>query len=216
MIRQELGKPKFYAQFDLAQCKTELAELKEVLASTHFEKEREHILPFFYQRKHLCLAIGYSHPEMGFTDLCKTEYDLGKFSCDLALGNWEERKFLLVEFEDAKENSIFKSLANRRTSEWGTRLEHGVSQIIDWIYALQDMSQTNDYKDRFGYDYGKPAQFSYLLIIGRSDYLSQAEKERLTWRVKHMKICSETILIMTFDELVNKIEKFIKFIDMVK
>lgn len=211
MIRQTAGQnADFHAEFDLSKCKLELTELKDKLNSddnhNDFRSESKEILPFFYQRTNLCLAIGISHPSLGWVNLLKTEYDLGNFRCDLVLGNLEEKRFLLIEFEDAEENSIFKKLKTRRASEWATRLEHGLSQIIDWIYNLSDMKQTDDYKSRFG----ENPQLSYLLIIGRSRFLDESEKKRLLWRVEHTVVDSQKILILTFDELAEKIEIFIK------
>jgi Domain of unknown function (DUF4263) len=55
----------------------------------------------------------------------------GDFTADLLLGNKKAGEFCVVEFEDGREDSIFKKQPKRGNPEWSTRFEHGFSQLTD-------------------------------------------------------------------------------------
>src|SRR4051794_21665717 len=93
--------------FDLAQCAAEVKEFDALLARNAPLKERTDILPFFRKRRQLSAFCGAVTVSMD-SNRVAWELDLfGDYSCDLAFGQWGQ-SFCLVEFEDAKADSIFK------------------------------------------------------------------------------------------------------------
>jgi hypothetical protein len=128
-----------------------------------------------------------------------TEYDIfGDFTCDLAIGDSVSKTFLLIEFEDAKRNSLFVTKPGKSTPEWGPRLEHGFSQIIDWFWKINDMETSRDYSHRFGGDCDE-VDIHGLLVIGRDQHLEPREKARLKWRQKHTIVHSKKIKNIRYD-----------------
>ena len=129
-------------QFDWRVFATELNEFKTLL-DTHTElDENRHILPFFQERKHLSASLGFIFNIFNSCPVDKIAYEFdlwGKFRCDLVLGCSAIGSYVFVEFEDAKEESIFKKVKNKATSEYSTRFEHGYSQLKDWFYTLDTM-----------------------------------------------------------------------------
>ena len=126
------------------------------------------------------------------------EYGLfGDFVCDLVIGNSETNDYCFVEFENATADSIFTKKKGRSESYYTCRFEQGYSQVADWFYQLNDVSDSQMVKrferPRINY-YG-------MLIIRRSAALSDNEKKRLVWRRRHFVVDSQHILIYTFDEL---------------
>ena len=108
--------------------------------------------------------------------------------------------YVFVEFEDAKEESIFKKVKNKATSEYSTRFEHGYSQLKDWFYTLDTMQDTVDFEARFG---NRSVQYEGVLIIGRKSFLrlEHGEPNRLRWHITHVIVNSKKISILTLDEL---------------
>jgi len=132
------------------------------------------------------------------------EYDLfGDFAADLVVGDSRSKNFLFVEFEDAKEFSVFKKASSRSTPEWANRVEHGISQIIDWVWKLSDVRQTQDFKNRFG---SQKIRAYSLVVVGRNRDMLPRERERLNWRQELVLCDSKHIEITTFDELLDDLE----------
>src|SRR5687767_12908406 len=93
--------------FDLARCAAEVKEFETLLANNDSLKEQKDIVPFFKKRPQLSAFCGAVTMSIN-PDRIAWELDLfGDYSCDLAFGQWG-REFCLVEFEDAKHDSIFK------------------------------------------------------------------------------------------------------------
>lgn len=144
------------------------------------------------------------HPEINRPDKFAFEYDLfGDFSSDFAVGDFQRQAYCFMELEDAKANSIFKKVSGRSTTDWSTRFDHGYSQIIDWFYKLDDMEKTNEFEDRFGARVISPFG---LLIIGRSQFLSDKDKRRLRWRDRNVVVNSQFIRCLTYDELLEELK----------
>jgi hypothetical protein len=96
--------------FDPVQARKEWREYEMLLASKPELKERDDILPFFQQRHHLSLLIGSYLPSIAKLNCFAHEFSLfGDFKADLIVGDSITRHYLLIEFEDGKSNSIFKS-----------------------------------------------------------------------------------------------------------
>ncbi len=99
--------------------------------------ERKHFLPFFTKHPQICTYLGFFNIGVRSPTHIATEFSLwGDFTCDLVAGSIRDKAFVCVEFEDAAENSLFRPQAGRKNSHWGTRAEHGVSQVIDWLFRI--------------------------------------------------------------------------------
>lgn len=193
---------------DIAICRSELATFKSLLASKKDLSEQKDILPAFKKLKHLSAFIASYVPSITQYDLLAHEFDIfGDFTADLVIGDSHTKRFLFVEFEDAKEYSIFKKSKGRATPCWATRVEQGISQVIDWFWKLNDMQQTTDFESRFG---ARQIRAHGLVVIGRNMSLSDREKNRLQWR-QHSVVCdSKHIEVITYDDLAEDLEYRLK------
>ena len=185
-------------EFSISECTTELKQFEELLNNNDDLQEKRDILPFFKQRKQLsCFLASYL---VGIEKGNKFAHEypfFGDFSCDLISHNSTRDKYLLIEFEDATKNSIFQRNGNKDTLEWGNRFEHGYSQIIDWLWKLDDMKQTGDYRTKFS----DSCEFYGMLIIGRDKYLEPKEIDRLNWRRQKVIVNSRQVFCLTYDEI---------------
>ena len=178
----------------------ELAEFEQFLNKTTTLHEQADILPFFRDRRHLSARI--SNVVSGFyqADKLAYEYDLfGDFVCDLVVSNSQTNEYCFVEFENATVDSIFTKKKGRYESYYTCRFEQGYSQIADWFYQLSDVSESQITK-RFD---NPRINYYGVLIIGRSNFLSDNEQKRLAWRRRHFVVNSQHILIYTFDQLLS-------------
>ncbi len=190
-------------QFDWRAFAIELEEFR-LLIETHAElDETKQIIPFFQKRKHLSASLGFIFNTFNnhSVDKIAFEFDLwGRFRCDLVLGCSGINSYVFIELEDAKEESLFKKLKNKATSEFSNRFEHGYSQLKDWFYILDNMQDNADFEARFG---NRKIDYEGVLIIGRKSFLRSEydELNRLRWHITHVIINSKKISIITFDEL---------------
>jgi hypothetical protein len=183
----------------IQKCVQELKELEDLLASKSELKEREEILPLFKKNLNLSAFLGTYIPDIANPDRVANEYDIfGDFACDLAVGDSNSKTFLLVEFEEAKPNSLFVKNGTKATPEWAPRLEHGFSQVLDWFWKLSDMEKSDDYENRFGV---RHAAIHGLVVVGRDQHLQPREKARLKWRQDHTIVHSKKVSVITFDQL---------------
>lgn len=131
------------------------------------------------------------------------EFDIwGDFKTDLAIGDSRYNAYCFIEFEDAANDSIFKTVKGKATTEWADRFEHGLSQIVDWFYKLEDQRSTRDFRAKFG---GENVTYTGILVVGRSHAISDKDYSRLNWRSDKMILNSVPILSVTFDELYEKL-----------
>lgn len=190
--------------FDPKICNDELIKFKDILDSKDELEEAKDILPFFKNAKHLSLMIGSIYPEIIVPDQSAYEFPIfGDFASDLIVLDSGNKSMLLIEFEDAKENSIFKKNGNKATLEWSQRIEHGLSQIIDWLWKLSDMEKTTDFEIKFGRD----VKYQALLIIGRDSFIPIGEKIRLNWRFQKTVVNSVHIQCLTYDQLYEMVKR---------
>jgi hypothetical protein len=184
--------------FNYDQCLKETQEFQKFLGGHQSLKERDEILPFFKARQHLSAFLGAYNAHMIRYDRVAHEYPLfGDFVCDLVVGDWERRSYMLVEFENAAPDSLFVK-KKKETPEWSPRLEHGFSQILDWFYKLDTQRHAPDFEQRFG---ARVVHLSGLLIVGRRQDFGLREKDRLRWRQQHVLIQGNQIHCLTFDDL---------------
>lgn len=164
---------------------------------SHIElKEQDDVLPFFKQRHNLSVLIGTYFPKISMLDCYAHEFCLaGSFKPDLIVGDSTSHHYLLVEFEDGTPYSIFT-----KTKNWASRFEKAHSQLIDWLWKLDDMRSTSDFKHTFG---SRNATFQGLIVIGKNMNLDEQEKHRLDWRTQKTMIDSTPIAVVSFDELLS-------------
>lgn len=188
----------------IQECVKELAKFEALLASKAELKERDEILPFFKENLNLAAFLGTYIPDIANPDRVANEYDIfGDFACDLAVGDSKSETFLLVEFEDAKVESLFVKNGAKATPEWAPRLEHGFSQVLDWFWKLSDMEKSDDYENRFG---ARHVAIHGLVVVGREQTLLPREKARLKWRQDHTIVHSKKVSVITFDQLARDLK----------
>lgn len=185
-------------RFDIDSCRAELAQLRQLLDSAEQLEERKVLLPFFRQAPHLSAFIGSYFPYIERFDRIAYEYSLsGDFACDLVVGDARRQAFCFIEFEDARTDSIFVQ-RTRSTPEWSPRFEHGFSQLVDWMWTLDDTRGSTSFLHRFGTGY---VRMFGMLIIGRGTELSYREQQRLNWRLERVLVDSKQIFCITYDQL---------------
>ncbi len=191
-------KPLDECQFQLAECLKELGELDKLLATKAELEEAADILPFFKAHTNIAAYVGSYAPTIARFDLLSSEYTLfGDFRADMIVGDSARKSYCLVEFEDATKDSIFKK-KTRTSTEWSDRFDHGYSQLIDWLWKINDFRQTGQGRAIFGPD---TFDFMGMLVIGRDQFLDPQEQLRLKWRAAKVVINSQTIVCITFDQL---------------
>lgn len=189
-------------QFNLSDADVQLTTFKTWLATQKFVGETS-IVTEIKTRPHMaCLlasTLGLEAP-----DMIRFELSLkGMFRTDLVLGNNGARKFGLIEFEDAMENSIFKKTTGQYRS-WAPRIEHGFSQIVDWAWVRQDHPHDTVLVNGFG---GAITTSSYAVICGRDTSLADdVERKRFAHRRSSLKVEGHPALVLTYDEMVRAME----------
>jgi hypothetical protein len=210
---------KQFDQFsiDFEKCRIELAALKKLLDEFEMEtlKEREHVLSFFVENRHVAALVGHVAPNILHVDRLAYEFDFfGDYAADLAMGDSMRREYCFVEFENAAPDSIFKKVGKKSSLEWSPRFDRGYSQIIDWFWKLHDMERSDTQRARF--DHANSFNYYGLLVIGRSKGLATIELERLEWRRKKVLVDSKHIFCMTFDELFRdltfRLNKYVRWV----
>jgi Domain of unknown function (DUF4263) len=185
--------------FDRAQCRKEVLELQALLAANPSLKERTQVLPFFKERKHLSAFIASYFSEVLHYDRLAHEYQLfGDFACDLVAGDSATKSYVFVEFEDAAPDSIFVKKKKKSTPEWSSRFEHGFSQVVDWLFKLDEQRGTVEFEERFG---ARAMACIGMLVVGREEPLGPREAARLRWRQEFVLVNSKHVKCVTFDQL---------------
>nr|WP_294512054.1 Shedu anti-phage system protein SduA domain-containing protein [uncultured Rhodopila sp.] len=73
--------------------------------------------------------------------------------------------------------------------------EHGLSQVVDWHFRIDDYRRTSKLQEHFGSD---DIAFQGVLIIGRDHFLQEQGTRR---RVEKTTIDSRSVHCFTFDKL---------------
>jgi hypothetical protein len=193
-----IGRPSSWL-YDEDAARASLDALETLLVQTELS-EREKILPFLRDHPHLRALIGSYNARATAYDRLGLEVPLfGQFTADLVTGDQSTRSYTLVEFEDARPNSLFVQRARQRT-DWSSRLEHGLSQLTDWLWLLDDQEHTQIFEELFG---ARPITAAVVLVIGRDHWLTPMDRRRLEWRRNHTIINSQHLYCCTFDELLR-------------
>lgn len=202
MIKLEPG------TFDLAQCEKSLNEYGDFLnAKIEIEETGLGSLQeFFEQRLNLLLLMGDMFgPGFWPTHYQKEFVLLNEFRADYVVSDQTKRKFLFIEFESAKEHSIFSEKNDGKTGisyHWSGRFEHGFSQIVDWQFRMDDYRRSSKIEEHFGSD---DITFQGVLVIGRDYFLKKhGTNKRFDWRLKNITVQSRPIHCLTYDKLYHE------------
>jgi hypothetical protein len=187
-------------RFDIEACRSDLDTLDALLTAQAELSEREDILPFFRDHPHLAAFLGSYNANVISYDRLGLEVPLfGQFVADLVVGDRTRRAYCFIEFEDGRSTSMFVR-RGRHTTEWSPRFEHGMSQLVDWIWLLDDQERTWQFEDQFG---SRPIDVVTLLVVGRDMAVSEMDRRRLQWRRSHVIANSQHMYCCTFDELLR-------------
>lgn len=187
--------------FNPTQALADLRAFRDLLAGKPELEEQADVKPFFETHPQLALLLGTAYStDLSTCDLVAFQYQLfGDFGCDLVVGDSKNHSFTFVEWEDGTTGSLFRQQGRKATPEWSGRLERGFSQIVDWLWKLDDMARTDEFEVRFG---SRRAEYVGLLVMGRDSQLEHArESNRWHWRSRKVSINGRAIRLLTYDQL---------------
>lgn len=188
----------------------EIDEFREFL-KTNPNSERAQFLPFFAEHLQLCAHLGELNDKVNTVTHVGTEVGLwGDFICDLVAGSCGNGAFVFVEFEDASKTSLFlPKKRGRKNSQWGTRVEHGISQVVDWLFRIDSESTSDNIVRDFGARHLSP----YCVVVtGRNAEVSDYDRIRLDWRSKHTIVGGAKLAILTYDDLLGWLDARVKLL----
>jgi len=146
-------------------CRNEWNAYSKLLATKPELSEQKDVLPFFKRCENLSLLICSYFPKIKTPDRFAHEFAInGDFVADLVVGDSKAHQYLLVEFENGTSDSIFKQKGKKATPDWAPRFESAFSQIIDWLWKLEDQRSTAAFESTFG---SRRATFQGLIVIGK-------------------------------------------------
>jgi hypothetical protein len=178
----------------------EIEEFRQFLTKNP-RGERKEFLPFFAKHPQLGAYLGTMNDKAAAGTYFATEVSLwGDFTCDLVAGDQSTKAFVFVEFEDASPTSLFQKITGRKNNLWATRVEHGVSQVIDWLFRISSEGTSNQMERDFGARQITPMG---LVVVGRSSEVSAYDRQRLDWRSKNTAIQGAKLAILTYDDLLE-------------
>lgn len=190
-------------KFDLSSCKKSLDEFAKFLRSKDEidEEGPSGILTFFKRNPDLLLLAGDCFfPSMSPAAYLPEFSILGDFRADFAVANESKSKFLFIEFEPAKNDSVFRKKRVGKTMvsyEWGSSFEHGFSQIIDWHHRMDDLQRTSKFEGHFGC---ANVDYDGILVVGRDCFVKEAGgTSRLNWRKSRTIINNRQVRSLTYD-----------------
>jgi hypothetical protein len=96
---------------------------------------------------------------------------------------------------------VFTSRQSGGVPKWSSCLERGFSQLVDWFWKLDDVRQTEGFREEFGTN----PTFTGLLLLGRRETLGSREQARLEWRERNVLIGGRTVQCMTYDDLLDNL-----------
>ena len=111
---------------------------------------------------------------------------------------------MLIEFEDAKHNSIFSKGTNQYRY-WARRLEHGIGQAVDRAWLQADDPSAAILTNAFG---GSINYSAYVVVCGRDAGIGDdIERRRFDFRRYGMTIEGLPIRILTYDDMIEAMEQ---------
>lgn len=192
--------------FDPVACRAELQQFDILLQKATLSESKD-VLPFFKKSINLSLLICTYFPKIVAQDVYAHEYMIdGDFVADLVAGSFSGHQYVLVEFEDGTAESIFKRKGKKASRDWAARFESAYSQLVDWLWKLEDNRSTAVFPSRFGH---RRAKFHCLIVIGKGMNLSAEEEDRLKWRMDRTMIDSNAISVVSFEQLRNDFDHWL-------
>lgn len=190
-----------------ANCRTQWNDFSNLLSTKQILSEQKDVLPFFKSSKDLSLLICNYFPRIRKADRFAHEFEIyGDFVADLVVGDSKAKHYLLIEFQDGTPDSVFRTKGKKATPEWAPRFESAHSQLVDWLWKLEDMRSTADFQNTFG---SRRATFQGLIVIGKDMRLADQEADRLKWRLSRSKIDSNSIECVSFNELSEDLDHWL-------
>ena len=188
-------------KFDAKQAAAELDSFKSWLfVRAHFSEKE--VVAEIALRRHMACLLGFTIL-MPSPDMIKFEFQVkGLFRVDLVIGNDKSRKFVLVEFEDGNENSLFKGGTNNYRY-WSPRLEHGFGQVLDWGWAKHTHPGDLAFTNSFG---GRVLDDCYVVVCGRNPKPGSLEEERFDFRRTRLSLSGVPLQLYTYDNLIDAME----------
>ena len=185
-------------RFDASQAAAELASFRSWIAERPWFPEKAVVAEIAARRQMACL-LGYTIL-MPAPDLIKFEFEVkGLFRADLVVGNGKSRKFVLVEFEDGKEDSLFRG-GTRKYRYWSPRLEHGFGQVLDWGWAKHTHPGDVAFTNSFG---GKVLDDCYVVVCGRNPKPGSLDEERFDFRRTRLHLSGVLLQLYTYNNLLD-------------
>lgn len=196
--------------FDKTQCRQQLDELKNLFLNSPEIDETKGVdggLQNIFKKRPMLLAL---MGRLFFSELAtywNQEVDVGDYRVDFVIANHDKSKVALIEFENAKENSLFVKKTSSKTSisyEWAPRFDHGYSQVIDWVYLnSQNHGEIEKcFKDK------KLDPINFALVIGWNKHLQISDlQERFNFRRNETYVDKKNIYCNTFDALLEELEE---------
>jgi Domain of unknown function (DUF4263) len=193
--------------FDATVARAQWQEYVALLKSKSTLSEFKDVLPFFKARVDLSLLISNYFPSIRNADVHAHEFQIyGDFRADLIVGDFNAGSFLLVEFENGSPDSIFQSVGAKANPDWARRFEAAYSQLIDWLWKLEDMRVTAAFEHTFG---RRDAKFQGLIVAGKDMNLAPQEQARLRWRIDKVMVDSKAVSCVSFDDLAMDLDFYL-------
>jgi len=63
------------------------------------------------------------------------------------------------------------------------RFKDGISQIVDWLWLIDDLEQSATFEAQFGQ---RPINITALLVLGRDNGVSVLDRRQLEWHRNHV------------------------------
>src|ERR1017187_2842488 len=99
---------KTFSGFSISSARKELKKFKRLLRQPQLSEKKD-ILPFVERNAQFAALLGLLNPDLRTPDRMQTEYTVfGGLRADLVIGDSARNAYTLVEFEDGRDNSIFK------------------------------------------------------------------------------------------------------------
>lgn len=184
--------------FDVSKANSEFRSFKLWMTANDYFTEKS-VVAEIKARPHMACLLGFTIM-MPTPDLIKFEFSIkGIFRADLVVGNDKSRKFILVEFEDGKSDSLFAG-GTKGYRYWSPRLEHGFGQVLDWGWAKHSHPADDVFTNSFG---GKVIDDCYIVICGRAPEKGSLEDQRFDFRRSRVQLNGIPVQFYTYDDMVN-------------
>jgi antiviral defense system Shedu protein SduA len=183
---------------DISRAADEFIEFKKFLQDNATFSERQ-VVNELKKRLHLSCLMGSLIAGVPRSNVYKFEFQIqGVFRADLVVGNSLQKRFVLVEFESGRTNSLFGPTRTNQMRDWSRQFERGFGQLVDWAWAKHDAGNTQIFRNAFGCDDMSTAS---LLVCGRDTLMDATEQKRFFWRCHNIGLAGTSATCLTYDGL---------------